>query len=522
MKSIVSVFTLVLLVQLGLLAQKATVQLSPEFKLPKSKVFSGHLHSDASGHYVYFYDFSARKEATVILEKFDPKFKLSYSKEFKSGKDHTTSLGIKNLQNGFAWLVSERNDREDYLKYYLAPISFDGKLGKLAQVAKFKYERKRDAPNADWIASADTTKVLFTAVDDKDKDEEKVEIYLSVLDNKFEVLWDKKVKLNQMQDMVKIDEWALSANGDVFMLAKVYEGNKAKESKKGKKGKVANYQMKLYHFKKDSPEPTQYDLKLGNSFIKGSTISFNKAGEMICIGFFSNTLGGSTTGVFFMRLNPSDGSVLAVNKHDFTSKDLDLLGDENTSKDKEGEEGIDNTFSFKNILFKSDGSTLVTAEENYSVTTTHYNGRTWTTTTTYYSKDIIAININSEGKITNTTLIPKRQRFGTDVFEYFTTLVIEDDVYFFYNEDEDNLKKPIGSKPKYISSFKDCTAVMTKLSADGKLERKLILDPEDAEVLFVPKNSKQINEKQLFFVGMKFRLLGASDFRMGVVTVGGK
>jgi hypothetical protein len=519
MKNIISVFTLVLFAQLCLFAQKATVQLSPEFKLPKSKVFSGHLHSDASGHYVYFYDFSSRKEATVILEKFDPKFKLTYSKEFKSGKDYTTSLGIKYLQNGFAWLVSERNDKEDYLKYYLAPISYEGKLGKLSQVAKFNYERKRDAPTANWITSADSTKVLFTAVDDKDDDEEKVGIYLSVLDNKFEVLWDKKLKLSKMQDMVKIDEWSLAANGDVFMLAKVYEGNKAKESKKGKKGKVANYQMKLYHFKKDNPDPVQYDLKLGDSFIKGSTISFNKAGEMICIGFFSNTLGGSTTGVFFMRLNPADGSVLAVNKHDFSSKDLDILGEDNTSKDKEGEEGIDNSFSFKDILFKSDGSTLVTAEENYSVTTSHYNGRTWTTTTTYYSKDIIAININSEGKITNTTLIPKRQRFGTDVFEYFTTLVNKDDVYFFYNEDEDNLKKPIGTKTKYISSFKDCTAVMTRLSADGKLDRKLILDPEDAEVLFIPKNSRQFNDNQLFFVGMKFRLFGASDFRMGVVSL---
>jgi len=505
----------------ALFAQKASVQLSPEFKLPKRKIFKGHLYSDASSHYVYFNEYGSGKQATVILEKFDSKFGLVYSKEFKSSKENTTTLGIKYLKGGLAWLVSERSKKDDYLKYHLAPISFDGKMGKASQIANFPYEGRRDEPDAEWITSADTSKVLFTAVSDKNRDEDKLEIYLSVVDNNFQTLWDRKVKLDKTEEQVEVKEWVLTADGDVFMLAKIYDSDKAKESKKGKKGKAAGYHMEIYHFSKAKPEPAQYALKLGESFIKGSTIATNQVGELVAIGFFANTLKGSTSGIFYMRMSPTDGSVLAVKKHGFSSKEIEILGEDNTSKDNEGEDGIDASFKFKDILFRADGSTLVTAEENFVETRTYYNAssKTWDTRYVYYSKDIIAFNIGKTGEINNTTLIPKRQKFSTPTFEYFTTLVNKDDVYFFYNDDADNLKKPIGSKPKYISSFKDCTAVMTKLDSEGKLDRKKILDSSDAEALFVPSNSRQFSENQLFFVCMKFRLLAASDFRMGVVSL---
>jgi hypothetical protein len=513
-------FWLLISVSVPMKAQKATITISPEFNLPKRKAFLGHLHSNKSGHYVHFAEFERKGEASVILEKFDPKFKLVFSKEFQSSRDNTSSAGVKYLKGGFIWLISERDEKKDIEKYYLAPISLDGQMGKLNPVASFKFKHRKDAPAINWQLSSDSTKVLFTARSDTRNEDDLIEFYISVIDEKFETVWDNPFQLDKTQEQVKVQEWAMTAEGDVFMLAKVYEGEGAKESRKEKKERIANYKMVVYQFSKGKTVPIEHVLNLDQDYIKGSTIAINKSDELACVGFFSNTRKGSTTGVFYMRLSPKDGNVIAVNKHNFSEKELTILGDDNTSKDKTGEEGIDSNFKFKDILFRDNGSTLVTAEENYLVVTHNNNTKGGSTTTyTYYSKDIIVLDINPEGKISRTTLIPKRQRFHTDYFEYFTTLVNKDDVYFFYNDDIDNIKKPISSKPKYISSFKDCVATMTHLDTEGKLTRKQILDKEDSKALFIPLDSKQFSDNELFFVCKKFKLLGPSDFRMGVVTV---
>ena len=511
-------FTL-LLALTTLSAQKPVIKFSPEMKMPRDKDFRGHLYSDSSGHYIYFYE--GRSNVKMILEKYDQKFKQKFSKEFAAGNDNISSLGVSYFKGQFAWLVMERNSKEDFIRYALTPISLDGKASKPVTLAKFNYERRRDIPSIRWEPSQDTTKMMFSAMLDNNSDERDFETYVSVVDKDFNKVWEQKFKLPYTEEQVSASSWAVNDKGDVFLLAKVYEGNSNSESKRDKsKGKrVPNYNMRLFRFSQGTKEAVEFELSLKDAFIKGATLEISKNGDVNCLGFFANERRGATRGVFLMRLSGADGSVSLANKRSFTEEDLDILGNSNTQKDKDGEEGISDEFKFEQVVLSDDGSIFLTAEENFVVTRSYYNGRTWQTVTTYYSNDIVVVSINPAGEVTRLTLIPKRQAFGSPTFESFATLVTPKAVHFFYNDDVDNLKKPFGSRPKYISSFRDCVATMTTLSGDAKPKRRELFGKDDVDQLFIPGDSHQYSANDMFFITMKFKILGKNEFRMGTVSV---
>ncbi|HMX40701.1 MAG TPA: hypothetical protein PK971_09200 [Saprospiraceae bacterium] len=514
-----------LLCSVVLFSQKPVVKISPEFKLPKSRSFQSHLFSDASGHYMYFYEGSGGMfgsgSTTVVLEKYDPKFKQVYSKEYTSDRKGISSMGLRYFNGQFVWLFSEDNKKEDYIRYSLLPIDLNGKQGKATDIAKFKYESRSDIPRILWNISKDSSKLLFRAVSDHDKDDEKFGIFLSVLDAKLQPMWSRKVTLQHTEEQTEVISTVLKNDGSVYMLCKVYEGKKAKESKKNaKKKSVAAYEMVLYHFTQAEQEPKEFRLKLGELFIKGASLATNDQDELKCAGFFSTTRNGSLNGVFFLQLAP-DGSVTASSKKEFTAADLKKFGEKNTDKDKGGDEGLEASFKFSDFLIRKDGSAVVVAEENYSVTYSSYNGRTWTYTTYYYSNDIVAFTITNKGEVERINVIPKRQvGVNTNYFTSYAALIRDNDIVFFYNEDEDNMEKPVNNpKPKLVNKFNDCVAVMTTLAPDGKLTRKQLFEAKDVESLFVPDDSTPFDDNKLFFVSFKPRLLAKSNFHIGTVEL---
>jgi hypothetical protein len=525
MKKKLFIATLICSFLLQIKAQKPVVKMSPNLDVDRSLVFKDHLYSDNTGHYVYFHKenpglFGIGGDVKVVLQKYDTKFKQVYSKVFESDKKGVNTLGMAFLKNKFVWFTSERNSKEDYIRYDIVPITKEGKAEKLVKIAQFKYEGRRDIPITQWEFAEDSSRFSFIAYEDRDLDEEDMEVYTAVLDEKLLKIWDKKFKFKHTQETMEIISKTVNKKGDVFLLAKVYEGDKAKESKKDKKKnkKVAAYDLRLYQLTASASEPKEYKLDIGGSFLKYGKIAIAPSGDLIATGFYSSTRGGATQGVFYMTLSADDGTVKNANKKEFSSADLAILGDKNTEKDK-GDEGLGERFEFREINFKADGTTFISAEENYTVTYTYYNGRTTTTRTYYCSNDIVVITIDKNGKVERLSLIPKRQKFDTKMYENFATLANKNGVAFFYNDDVDNLKKPIGSKPKYISSAKDCIAVVTFIDNNGKMTRKELFGRDDAKALFIPKSSNKINDKEIFFIARKFSLFGNDDFRMGTMSI---
>ncbi len=504
--------------------QNVDVKLSPEFKLPKKKAYRGHVYSDNTGHYVYFYNSESRKDVSILLEKYSPEFKFLFGKEFKVDKDDIYTLGMRYLGEDIAWLLSERNKKDDYVSYSLVPITLEGEASKPITLAKMKYERKRDIPSVNWAVSADTTKLMFAAYSDNNKDDLKVDLFINVMNKDFTSVWSNQFKMAYSEEQVSVDSWATGNDGKVYLLAKVYEGKRTKETKKkkSKKGgstKVAAYKMSIFQFAPGMESPKEFELKLGEKFVRGATIQMTPQGDLAAVGFFANDNKGLTHGTFLMKLNGETGEVLMAKRKEFSAKELAFMGKENTKK-KKGDEGLQSRFIFQDFVIKDDGRAFVTAEENFSVTRTVSDGRgNFITYTVYYSRDIIVVTFSPDGSTENVRMISKNQEGSSSFFQGYVALSGADKSYFFYNENRKNLKKPIGEKSKPFSNFKNAVSVMTTINSNGKIERTPLFRAKDVESLFVPKFSSPIDKKKLFFITNKFNLLGKNKFRMGTIEI---
>ena len=538
MKNLICLFIL-LFTALSVHAQDVKIELGPEQKLSKRKILAGHLHSNDTGHYMYFRERQGgilSTQTTYVLEKYDNKLKQKFSKNYEVNKRNVFGVEMRYFKNKFAWLQYEKDLDDDLLKYYITPIDLKGKASKPKKIASFKYERRSDFPDISWEVSNDTSSILFIAQEDRDRRKEDYQTYISVLDNDFNKVWNKKVKLPYSQRQVETSSWTVSDDGTVYFLAKIYESNNKRESKFGKGGRKPAYDMKLYKIAADGSKKS-FELKLDGAFIKGMKIKvIEGSNDLALIGFSGDTRKGPIQGATFMKMSAEDGSVIFAKKRNFTEKELDSFGRKNTSKDRKSKErGLDDEFLFNEIITDDDGSITAVAEENIVIVrqNTDANGNT-SVRTTFKNNAMVVIDIDPDGNVKNVGMIPKRQsntKNGypnadrknepkTD-FQYYASFIGEDKIYYLYNDDKDNFKRNITDPDKYkiLSSYRDAVAVMAHFDDRGKLVKKELFTKKEAKTLLMPKHCSQIDEKRMFFFNKKANFLGKADFRFGILTI---
>ena len=508
-----------LLSTVSLSAQKAKVKISPEMKLKKSQAFGDYLDSDDSGHYVYFLEYKGSvfsMKTTVAMAKYDNKFNEVWRKSYLADKKDIVSYGLKSAGNKFLWLLRDEVKRDAYT-YQFLPIGKDGKQGKKVKLVTINAKERRDIPSIKWKMSKDTSKVAVAFINDRDKEKYDFQYFVKVLDRDLNELWSKKIKLRKSQEQVDVLSTVVGNDGAYYMLVKEYESRNAKESKKKKgKGKVAAYDIKIYRLAEGDETPKILEFDLGGKFARGASLSVSDSGEITAIGMFSNLKRGNINGVYYLKMT-QDGKPITSNMKAFSSKELGYLSDRNRDKDKQGNEGIDGFFRFGEQLIFEDGSVVITAEENYTRTTTDSRGRT---RTTFHSRDIVVISMDADGKIKELRVIPKRQAGSTNMFNSHVAMAVDGQgAYFFYNDDEDNMKRTLAQKAKRISSFRDCVTASTSFGLDGKMKRKALLESKEMKALLLPGACKKIGSNEMFFVAMKPKLLGKSNFRMGTITI---
>ena len=118
-------------------------------------------------------------------------------------------------------------------------------------------------------------------------------------------------------------------------------------------------------------------------------------------------------------------------------------------------------------------------------------------------------------------VIPKLQRNNENaIFLSHKSFKYNDKIYVFYNEDEDNYKKPIGAKPKTTSKFSDFVATMTTLDKDGNFERNALFSHTDTGSILIPDDIKKITDTKYFFITVQRKFLSSrSKFTFGTINV---
>ena len=127
----------------------------------------------------------------------------------------------------------------------------------------------------------------------------------------------------------------------------------------------------------------------------------------------------------------------------------------------------------------------------------------------YFYKDIIAISVSADGELEWMRYIDKNQKLKEDNWHYgsFWGVYSNDNLYFVYNDIEENKRIESGEKAKEMNATSKRILVQTQISPEGKMKKTILsrnpenykisskirtqLNEENSVILFAYKGSKR-------------------------------
>ena len=501
-------------------SQEVSVRFSEELS-PGNMQFGGCLSAYKSSYYAFFMEHSWHNEAAITINKFDASLKLEGSKAYKSGKEDSNTAAVKQSKGKMAWVVTKQSKGEDNLVCYMATGDIDGEMGELEYLFETPSRRVLLPTKVEWMVFPDSNRHVVYALSDREDDKNKPLANLVIMDSRFNKLWSKRFEMGYSERRLKALSWAALTNGDVCMLAKIYGNDKYGEAVKRDGERVPDYKLVIFQFSKNEDKPKEYEMKLGDLFVNGPAIFANLQNELTCAGFFAKSHTGNSVGMFHLKLNTANGEVMAMKKHDFNDRDIKAIGENVASKDKEGYWGIESTFNFVIVHPKSDGGTLLLAEDIHNSLEKGMGASTGPSTASkqvYYKNEVAIFQIDNLGETSLFALLPKKQAMTSYLFESFFSMKTEGKTYIIYNDNEGNLERENGEKIKVMEDLRKCVPVVALLEDDGSLKRKILFDPKEAEGFLMPPLCVQTNSCQLLFPAYKPGMSANFGLKLGLIT----
>jgi hypothetical protein len=347
--------------------------------------------------------------------------------------------------------------------------------------------------------SADSSKTALLVVENSENDNIKCRIIM--MDGHLNPLWDKSVTIVGDLEWKNpfANNFSFSASRDLSKPIKIYPTNDGKLCFLTRmKSKVFDFgEMKLHIC-----EPT----KISTQIIEGNI--WRKMPDVF----------EDTSGLYIASFGYSkDKKVLDefnFNKVDLTAKTISLKGGKiNTSilkslisADKyDADKGWSNKLVFEKVWKSKSGTFMYLYEYNdFNLTN---NG------VQIVLKDWFIFEIDSSGKIIKIVCVPKYlviENLMTDILS--SVHVVNDDIYFFYNDSRDNLNKPVTEKYRADDGS---NAVLTRLTSQGKLKSWLVY-PNDKKKILLPYTVGILPGNKFFLFGARF---GFFDNKFGQGTI---
>ncbi|MBI3883735.1 MAG: hypothetical protein HY305_05870, partial [Sphingobacteriales bacterium] len=249
-------------------------------------------------------------------------------------------------------------------------------------------------------------------------------------------------------------------------------------------------------------------------FIREATLIENVNHDMVVACTYSKKAKGrsaGTDGIFLAMVNPQGEVVKYKNGYyEFPLAELEKFESARNKRRMERKDDYEApNLKVKNIITESDGSILLTCEEDYIIIHRNMNsgmggmGMSGMTTTTYYTyhyEDIVAVKINAMGEYEWLRKIPKKQS-GVRGEGSMSFKLINDSTgyYFLYLDNIKNMELTENEVPKEYRDGTKGQVVVSKIDNKGTLTKELILDTKEEEIKIFPTAFRRINGNQ--FIG---------------------
>ena len=372
--------------------------------------------------------------------------------------------------------------------------------------------RFSDWSRFDKSISRDRSKVAIYYNIPNEKEEQE-SFGFHVFDENMDLLWEKEVELPYNAE--KFDKRGLRVDddGNVYLLGRLYE-----ETAKERKKEAPNYTYELIYYtnKGQSSDTYTFELSDDEKFITDLQFEITKEKDIICAGFYSENLtkkgiprGTSIKGSFFLKVDGDTKAIISQSDAefgiDFITQNLSEKAEKKVKKKEKAGKTVElYEYDLDDIILRDDGGAVLVGEQFFIQHLTVSDGRGGFRTKTIYNyNDIIVININPDGKIEWQTKVGKRQRssFGSSYCSY-ALAVVQDKLYFVFNDHPDNINYKGEGKIKTCSYFDYGTlVVLIEVNRNGEQDKEALFLSEDAQTVVQPLQFEQISKNEMILFG---------------------
>jgi hypothetical protein len=516
MKKSVFVITVILMATIACgQNKKFSFKLGAEYDLPKRAEDLGFYGTQSEGIVNLF----LKKEQLNIFS-FNPK-NLSQTGEKEVELEVTKNYnneGVVNFGNNFFWLHSDwdKSAKEEALYY----DKIDVKTGKITDANKKlfscgkiageyggsgmffgmrpmgsgagktvgKYELNYDANNTHLLVSYR----LYPEERNDKKNYDK--IGLQVFDQNMAKVWNGEFTMPYTEAIMDNLDFTVDAQGNAYMLAKVFDNEKRKEKDKetGKPG----YHFEVLKFSA-SKKMQQYTVSLDDYFIREASLIENSVHDIVVSCTYSKKSKGNGTDGVFLAMLDQNGKVVKYKNgyYEFPLAELEKFEKAKARRKMEKKDDYEApNLKVRNIVVEKDGSVFLALEEyHYTVTTSTYGNRT-TTTYTYYYDDILGAKIDAAGNFLWLRKIPKKQK-GTNAYQTLGYKLVSDEsgFYFLYLDNKKNVDLAEDEAPKYHENGYGGQVMVARIDPAGNVSKELLFDTREEDVMVMPRFFKKID-----------------------------
>lgn len=439
---------------------------------------------------------NTKKQKGIYIERFGGSSLELQKKAFFPNPIFTngnvTFEKIISRNNKLFWYISnfDRVNR----KHELFKIEIDSSLSKAPDavlIDAYNIANSRSLPGYKIYESTSKKNVLIVRKFPFDKYSNEKYCFI-MYDSLMNEKWKKEIELPYANNLFDITDKMIDFNGNIHMLATL-----APEKQKGElfnRSVAATKYLLISYFPAEN-KLKEFEINLDGKYITAVTAGINPKGDIAVGGFYSNSNNFTLAGTFYLTVSTQTKKVISLNQKPFEKEFLmEFMSEKNATK---GEEL--NDFYFDHFILNEDGSAILVAEEYFKQTHTYFdpNNQLYYDNNTYNYNSIIVIKVNSNGEISWTKKISKRQISSTGYNEFFSYALAkgEKELYFLFNDHSGNLKRPdVNDESVYaLTQNKFSVPVIITFDDDGNATKKLFYESEKEKLVFLPSACRNIS-----------------------------
>ncbi len=415
--------------------------------------------------------------------------------------DYFTTLSVK----GKLFLFYDVYDKKaDKYTLYALPLGDDAKpSGNFIKLVELDAVKKSNKGDYKIITSKDSSKICVIASPPREKDTDE-KLAISTFDNTLKNLTRCQVTLGYKDSKYIPGKFILSNDGDLLMQTTIYVEKKDRE-----KGDPKTYPT-IFKISTKDGKLDEYQIKVPGMNLDDVDFTIDENNKLLCAGFYGDPTKGKRTdidGIFYLRINKNTKTIEKTSYKPLPDDIVEeLIGQRKAKKGK----GISNDFEINYFIARPGGNTMLLGQKYFVTQTTTTDPKTHRTTTTfhYHYQGPLIINIDKNGEITWTKMLPMKQVFsrqGPSSYGGFYSYSVpsappyggyavartNDKVYLLFNDHKEN-------RDKKVKTFKEAKTV-----AGGKKMIPVVAEVDNTGNFTIQEAFNAKSDKAEYVLNMK-------------------